>query len=91
MDDDVQFTWDPGKAAANFSKHGVSFGDASTVFRNLRANVLPDPIDSEQEHCSLIIGHSVGGRLLPGSLHGVGRSNPDHQRPRRFGARASRI
>ena len=62
--DDVQFTWDPGKAAANLSKHGVSFEDASTVFRNPLAKVLPDPTHSEQEHRSLIIGHSAGGRLL---------------------------
>jgi uncharacterized DUF497 family protein len=62
--DDVQFTWDPGKAAANFSKHGVSFEDASTVFRNPLAKVLPDPTHSEQEQRSLIIGHSAGGRLL---------------------------
>jgi len=62
--DDVQFTWDPGKAAANLSKHGVSFEDASTVFRNPLAKVLPDPTHSEQEQRSLIIGHSAGGRLL---------------------------
>lgn len=62
--DDVQFTWDPGKAAANFSKHGVSFEDASTVFRNPLATVLPDPTHSEQEQRSLIIGHSAGGSLL---------------------------
>jgi uncharacterized DUF497 family protein len=62
--DDVQFTWDPGKAAANLSKHGVAFQDASTVFRNPLAKVLPDPTHSEQEQRSLIIGHSAGGRLL---------------------------
>jgi len=62
--DDVQFTWDPGKAAANLSEHGVSFEDASTVFRNPLAKVLPDPTHSEQEQRSLIIGHSAGGRLL---------------------------
>ena len=62
--DDVQFTWDPGKAAANLSKHGVSFEDASTVFRKPLAKVLPDPTHSEQEQRSLIIGHSAGGRLL---------------------------
>jgi hypothetical protein len=44
--DDVQFTWDPGKAAANLSKHGVSFEDAATVFRNPLAKVLPDPTHS---------------------------------------------
>ena len=62
--DDVQFTWDPGKAAANFSKHGVSFEDASTVFRNPLGTVLPDPTHSEQEQRSLIIGHSAGGSVL---------------------------
>ncbi|HEU0094329.1 MAG TPA: BrnT family toxin [Vicinamibacteria bacterium] len=62
--DDVEFTWDPAKAAANLSKHGVSLEDASTVFRNPLAKVLPDPTHSEQEQRSLIIGHSARGRLL---------------------------
>jgi uncharacterized DUF497 family protein len=62
--DDLQFTWDPAKGAANLSKHGVSFEDASTVFRNPLAKVLPDPTHSEQEQRLLIIGHSAGGRLL---------------------------
>jgi len=62
--DDLQFTWDPTKAAANLSKHGVSFKDASTVFRNPLAKVLTDPTHSGPELRSLIIGHSEGGRLL---------------------------
>ena len=62
--DDIQFTWDPDKAAANLRKHGVSFEDASTVFRNPLAKVLPDPTHSEQEQRSLIIGHSTEGHLL---------------------------
>jgi uncharacterized DUF497 family protein len=62
--DELQFTWDPGKAAANLSKHGVSFEDASSVFRNPLAKVLPDPTHSEQEQRSLVIGHSAAGRLL---------------------------
>jgi uncharacterized DUF497 family protein len=61
---DLQFTWDPAKATANLRKHGVSFEDASTVFRNPLAKVLPDPTHSEQEQRSLILGHSAGGRLL---------------------------
>ena len=61
---DLQFAWDPGKAAANLRKHGVAFEDASTVFRNPLAKVLPDPTHSEQEQRSLILGHSAGGRLL---------------------------
>ncbi len=62
--DELQFTWDPAKAAANLSKHGVSFEDAATVFRNPLAKVLPDPTHSEDEVRLLIIGHSAGGRLL---------------------------
>lgn len=62
--DELQFTWDPDKAAANLRKHGVSFQDASTVFRNPLAKVLPDPTHSGQEPRSLILGHSAGGRLL---------------------------
>jgi uncharacterized DUF497 family protein len=61
---DFQFTWDPGKAAANLTKHGVSFDDASTVFRNPLAKLLPDPTHSDQEQRSLAIGHSAAGRLL---------------------------
>jgi len=62
--DALQFTWDPAKAAANLKKHGVSFEDASAVFRNPLAKVLPDPTHSEQEQRALIIGHAAGGRLL---------------------------
>jgi hypothetical protein len=61
---DLQFTWDPAKAAANLRKHGVAFEDASTVFRNPLAKVLPDPTHSEREQRSLILGHSAEGRLL---------------------------
>ena len=61
---DLQFTWDPAKAAANLRKHGVAFEEASPVFRNPLAKVLPDPTHSEREQRSLILGHSAGGRLL---------------------------
>jgi uncharacterized DUF497 family protein len=62
--EDLRFTWDPRKAAANLRNHGVSFEDASTVFRNPLAKVLPDPTHSDQEQRSLAIGHSAAGRLL---------------------------
>ena len=61
---EFQFTWDPAKAAANFSKHGVSFEEASTVFRNPLARMLPDPIHSDHELRSLLIGHSAGRRVV---------------------------
>ena len=61
---EVHFAWDPTKAAANFRKHGVSFDEASTLFRNSLATVLPDSMHSRQEDRLLIIGHSGAGRLL---------------------------
>jgi uncharacterized protein len=62
---DLEFSWDPARAAANLRNHGVSFQDASTVFRNPLATVLPDPTHTTaQEQRSLIVGHSMGGRLL---------------------------
>jgi len=61
---DLEFAWDPVKAAANFRKHGVSFEEASTVFRNPLAQILPDPTHSDDEDRALIIGHSSRGRLV---------------------------
>ena len=61
---DLHFKWDPAKADANLRKHGVSFDEASTVFRNPLATVLPDPTHSRQEQRLLIIGHSGAGRPL---------------------------
>ena len=61
---DLHFTWDPKKAASNLRKHGVSFEEASSLFRNPLSTVLPDPTHSRYEGCLLIIGHSAAGRLL---------------------------
>jgi uncharacterized DUF497 family protein len=62
---DLRFTWDPIKAATNLRTHGVSFEDASTVFRNPLAAMLPDPTHStSREQRSLLIGHSAASRLL---------------------------
>jgi len=61
---DLHFTWDPAKAAANLRKHGVSFEEASTLFQNVLAAVLPDPTHSWREARLLIIGHSAAGRML---------------------------
>jgi len=31
---DLQFEWDPDKARANAAKHGVTFDEAASVFRD---------------------------------------------------------
>ena len=40
---DLRFTWDPAKARANLSKHGISFEEAETVFSDDNAILVPDP------------------------------------------------
>jgi uncharacterized DUF497 family protein len=60
----VRFAWDPGKAATNATKHGTSFEEASTVFRDPLARILDDPVHSSLEHREIIVGHSAQTRLL---------------------------
>ena len=39
---DLQFEWDDDKAASNLEKHGVSFEEAATVFREPFALIFDD-------------------------------------------------
>jgi uncharacterized DUF497 family protein len=41
------FEWDPEKAEANLSKHGVSFVEAVTAFGDPLSMNMPDPDHSE--------------------------------------------
>jgi uncharacterized DUF497 family protein len=60
----LNFAWDPKKAAANISKHGVSFDEALTVFADPLAQIFDDDDHSYGEAREIIIGHSTGLRLL---------------------------
>jgi uncharacterized protein len=60
----VKFEWDPKKAEVNFSKHGVSFEDASMVFGDPLAGTIPDPIHSADEDRLITMGQSAAGRLI---------------------------
>jgi uncharacterized DUF497 family protein len=60
----VDLEWDEAKAAANFEKHGVSFGDAVTVFGDPLYVDFYDPDHSIDENRYLIIGASKEGRIL---------------------------
>ena len=60
----VQFEWDRRKAASNLQKHGVSFKEASTVFRDRLAAVFDDEAHSAREYREIIIGHSTSDRLM---------------------------
>ncbi len=59
-----EFEWDPGKAAANLRKHGLTFDEASTVFGDPLALLMSDPDHSEQEQRYLLLGVSNLNRLL---------------------------
>jgi uncharacterized DUF497 family protein len=60
----VRFDWDEGKAKTNARKHGVSFDEATSVFRDPLAGTIPDPDHSTWEERWVTIGMSSSGRLL---------------------------
>jgi len=60
----VTFEWDARKAAANFSKHGVAFEDAATVFLDPLATTFPDPDHSKEEGREITIGYTMKGHLV---------------------------
>lgn len=60
----MNFEWDEKKAAANLSKHGISFEEAQTVFDDPLYVDFHDPDHSFDEQRYIIIGQSARGRLL---------------------------
>ena len=60
----MQFTWDANKARANLRKHGVAFDEAVTAFADPLARIHDDPDHSIGEFREIIIGLSIGRRLL---------------------------
>jgi uncharacterized DUF497 family protein len=61
---DLHFEWDPRKSRANKAKHGVSFEEARSAFLDENARVIPDSEHSEEEERFMLLGMSVGLRLL---------------------------
>lgn len=60
----LEFEWEPDKAARNLRKHNVSFQEAATVFGDEMGATVYDPDHSEAEERFLTIGYSNRGRLL---------------------------
>jgi uncharacterized DUF497 family protein len=61
---DSYFTWNEQKAQSNKKKHGVSFEEAITVFRDPLAYVFDDDPHSLSEKREIIIGYLATNRLL---------------------------
>lgn len=60
----MKFEWDPKKAESNLSKHGVSFEEAMTVFKDTLALIFDDTEHSQAEHREIIIGTSALKRFI---------------------------
>jgi uncharacterized protein len=58
------FEWDRKKAELNLRKHGVGFDEASTVFGDPLALLMPDPDHSVGEMRYILLGMSISQRLL---------------------------
>ncbi len=60
----LQFAWDSNKNSVNKQKHGLSFEEAVTAFRDENAVVFADPDHSELEDRYLLLGVSSQLRVL---------------------------
>jgi uncharacterized protein len=64
LQNELRFEWDPLKAAANRTKHGVSFEEASSVFGDPLGLIVDDPRHSLSEKRHVLLGASERHRLL---------------------------
>ena len=60
----MRFEWDSSKAQLNFSKHGISFEEALTIFGDPLSITSPDPDHSEEEAPWISIGVSTNFKTI---------------------------
>ncbi len=60
----LNFEWNENKAKSNLRKHGVSFEEAATVFRDASSLTIPDEAHSQAEERCIILGSSYRDKLL---------------------------
>lgn len=82
----LDFTWDPAKAASNLTKHGVSFAQATTVLADPLALTVFDAEHSQSEERWFTLGLSREGKLLAVS-HTYTATGADSARVRIISAR----
>jgi uncharacterized DUF497 family protein len=56
--------WDPNKARLNLQKHGVTFEEAASVFKDVFSVTVSDPLYSADEFRFVTVGRSDRGRTL---------------------------
>jgi hypothetical protein len=62
--EEKDFIWDENKNQSNIKKHGVSFNEAWTVFKDEFILLYPDEENSYDEERFIAIGESMRERLL---------------------------
>ncbi|MBE3095818.1 MAG: BrnT family toxin [Planctomycetes bacterium] len=60
----LTFEWNTHEARGNRAKHGVSFDEAATAFRDPLSITIGDPLHSEDEKRFVLIGYSFRNRLM---------------------------
>lgn len=58
------FEWDAIKASENKGKHGITFDEAATIFKDSKALTIFDPDHSETEDRWITMGFSEKERAL---------------------------
>lgn len=82
----LDFEWDPAKAASNIAKHGVRFEQAATVLLDALALTVFDAAHSTYEERWFTLGLSSQGQLLA-VAHTYAATGPDTARVRIISAR----
>jgi len=63
---ELRFEWDQKKNRANIKKHGVSFEEAQSTFKDEHARQFFDPDHSESEDRFMLLGISATLRVVVG-------------------------
>lgn len=83
---EYRFDWDPVKAQGNRRKHGITFEQAMTVFRDPLAMSIPDDDHRATEERWVTLGCARNGALLVLS-HTYREAGPDAASVRIISAR----
>lgn len=83
---ELEFAWDPAKAASNLAKHRVAFAQAATVFLDALALTVFDEAHSEFEERWFTLGIDSSAKLLAVS-HTYTATGPASARVRIVSAR----
>ncbi len=82
----IDFDWDPAKAASNAAKHGVTFAEAMTAFRDRLARSILDRDSAPGEERWVTLGETTLGHLLV-VVHTWNDIDPDRSAVRIISAR----